>query len=897
MSAPLSRKLALSPEDWFWATWRNLPPLPRPKTPAFDLAAGLERLARVPEAPFYTEGWNWSRARISSGLGEEEARFWLTAMLGTGRELSPEKMARSWKKAKHADHALEALPGLLLKRETALPEEFWLPLLRLYPLSDVFQQFARAEREMASDASFRRNWTSLANSISLARGFRAHGLPYLTPEEKSELAEAVRGQLDLNAWPSDAYEPVPLALSLAAALGFHNEMRSLVATWKPSEEPHRLTRDLLFGLGSAELVIAERERLKLSLERELHIRAWFAHTEFSALEPLRDTILAEKRKGEATPLIAALGLARGPETAAVMLELLARSRAPDAARAWLERYPECSVAVMVEAARGRGKVADGALSVLQTLVRKGHEEAVRAAVGSQPDRLSEALFGERVSGSAGVMPGWLTAAAAGLREKDAPSWLGARELPPLTTAGETIPDEGVALLLAALSRSTLAEPHPLVAAVRAHADAHALDAFAWRLYELWHQHGMKQKESWALAATGLLGSDGCALKLGPLAKTLREGARHRPAGLALECLKHLGTDTALMQLRAFTRIPRDWSLKETAQGYLEEIAAARGVSMEQLEDRMVPDCGLDPRGRRTFDFGPRQFEFALGPGLKPMVRESSGKLRPDLPKPGAKDDPALGPAAAAAWSVLKKQWAEVCKLQVGRLERAMVNGRRWSRAEWEDVLVRHPVMTHLAQGLVWGVFSTSGALEQTFRVAEDMTYAGPDDEPSELPVEALVGLPHPLQLSAELLGTWGERWSDYELTPPFPQLDRPVYRPEPDEAGKPELTRFAGIPCMAIALVDGLERRGWTRDSGSGYISEFRRDFPAAGVTALLENEPGAAIWDIRNSDDQTIPRVTFHRHVSGDLDRSPGNRIPLDQVDPVAFSEVVADLSALTRR
>ncbi len=31
------RSIDLNPEDWFWATWRNLTPLPRPEPQPFDL--------------------------------------------------------------------------------------------------------------------------------------------------------------------------------------------------------------------------------------------------------------------------------------------------------------------------------------------------------------------------------------------------------------------------------------------------------------------------------------------------------------------------------------------------------------------------------------------------------------------------------------------------------------------------------------------------------------------------------------------------------------------------------------------------------------------------------------------------------------------------------------------
>ena len=133
--------------------------------------------------------------------------------------------------------------------------------------------------------------------------------------------------------------------------------------------------------------------------------------------------------------------------------------------------------------------------------------------------------------------------------------------------------------------------------------------------------------------------------------------------LGLECLRAIGTDTALMQLNSIAVKLRFRALQNKARQFMDDIAAARGLSRTQLEDRIVPDLDLDERGGRVFDFGPRRFHFVLGPDLKPLVRDEAGKLKSDLPKPGAKDDGNKAGAAVAAWKVLKKQVRETIKAQ------------------------------------------------------------------------------------------------------------------------------------------------------------------------------------------------------------------------------------------
>ena len=90
-------------------------------------------------------------------------------------------------------------------------------------------------------------------------------------------------------------------------------------------------------------------------------------------------------------------------------------------------------------------------------------------------------------------------------------------------------------------------------------------------------------------------------------------------------LRAIGTDVALMQLNGIAQKLKFKALQDGAREAMEEIAREKGMTKSELEDRIVPDCGLDERGARTFDYGPRQFEFVLGREMKPMVRDTAGK--------------------------------------------------------------------------------------------------------------------------------------------------------------------------------------------------------------------------------------------------------------------------------
>jgi hypothetical protein len=402
-----------------------------------------------------------------------------------------------------------------------------------------------------------------------------------------------------------------------------------------------------------------------------------------------------------------------------------------------------------------------------------------------------------------------------------------------------------------------------------------------------------------MAALGLLGSDDAAMKLTPLIRAWPGESQHPRAVFGLECLRTIGSDAALMQLNGIAQKLLSKGLKAKAAEMMGAVAKDRGLSRAELEDHIVPDCDLDERGTRVFDFGPRQFHFALGPEMKPMVRDETGKLRDDLPRPGARDDPAMAAAAVDNWKRLKKQVREVAKIQARRLEQAMVTGRRWTPANFEALLVRHPLMINLVRLVLWGGYDQAGKLVTTLRVTEERDYADVHESAYHLEGIATVGVVHPLHLSEEQRSAWGEIFADYALIPPFPQLGRKVHRLEPDEVNAKEIIRNKGIQVPAVTLLGILERHGWDRGMAGdgGVVAYHSKPFEWANVTAVIQYE-GIPIGDPDDWEDQVVERCFFvpgldtprmypkHKHA-----------MPLGRVDPVVVSEVLGTLGVLASK
>jgi hypothetical protein len=902
---PLEVVRQVEAEPPFWVRLPGQPWVSKPKPAAepFDLEGCLQRVRTGYEPKGYRDK-AWRKSRIAPALAPEEARFWLEAMTRAeyGWKEKPEDLARTLAKGDYRRPlSVTAIVKKIREAKSWPGTDIALALGNLLSPGQFFDLLS-GKRLVKND-----NWHAV---FTVLEGFREYILPSLTEAEAAAARDALRERLD----PADD-KSIPW--TLAAYLGMTEELREHAAAWPDGhfeggrclswvEWPHVIA----FNLGDGKLTESVVRRTKIDLLSVAHVRAWLALTKWHALDLVRDAIVG-RDKASAEPTTRAFAGVRAPEAAPFMLELKLTSKGPAPARQWLDDNPAEAIAGLVPVAAGKGKLADAAVEYLREADRLGRgpfiEEQLRQTSAEVAGQVRGRVFGrpEKVHAvlDARSTPPWLRDAVKGVDAANVklPDWVRPTNLPPLLVGGRRLTEGQLTAVLAALKQTGPARG-PLVEGLRRHADAAARDAFAWRLFELWLGEGAPTKEKWAFAALGHLGGDAAALKLGALVRAWPGEGQHKRAVEGLECLRAIGTDTALMQLNGIAQRVKFKAIQSEARQLVAAVAEDRGLTREQLEDRIVPDLGLDERGGRTLDFGPRQFRTALGPDLRPLVRDGDGKLKEDLPKPGAKDDADRAAAAVADWKLLKKQLREAVKVQAFRLEQAMVIGRRWTPDEFAALLVRHPLLVNLVRWLLWAGYDARGKRVAAFRVTEEREYADARDKACPLKGAAAVGVVHPLHLAEAERAAWGEVFADYEIIPPFPQLGRPVYRVEGDEAKETELTRFAGVRIPGVSVAGHLERSGWQRGllHDHGDFHEHYKQFPGANVTAVAEYDESLWAYDIADPHSVAVKRCTFLKGLVApewSWRRQPPKPLPLGKVDPVALSEVLADLTFLASK
>ncbi|HEU5031264.1 MAG TPA: DUF4132 domain-containing protein [Spirillospora sp.] len=552
--------------------------------------------------------------------------------------------------------------------------------------------------------------------------------------------------------------------------------------------------------------------------------------------------------------------------------------------AMIERFPLRAVRLLAE----RGEESEQAARLLGALVR-ARPDLSTAEPAARARAVIEAVEAARApEAPEAAVPKALRKPA----KEGAPGWAPPALLPQILLRGRehALPEAATASLLAALGKAS--PKRPPAAALREALDAldpASLAGFGWALFEHGRSIGEESRMVWAqLCWTG---DDETMRRIGAMARAAT-GQSHIKAPLnGLDVLAASGSDTALLQLHLVADKARPKRLKNKAGKLLNQVAEARGLTRDELADRMVPDFGLDDAGGMTLDYGPRSFRVGFDEQLRPVVHDDKGKPRKSLPKPGAKDDVDLADAARRAFGGLKKDVRGAASDLVRRTERAMVRQRRWSVVDFRRLFADHPLACHLARRLVWLSEDEDGAAT-AFRIAEDRSFAGVDDEAFALPGSGAVLVAHPLRLG-ETVAAWSELFADYEILQPFPQLGRPVGALTERERASDRIERFTGTRVGVGALL-GLEREGWRRgpSGDGGGQSTMRFDAPT-GHTVVLDVYPGFPAMSPASWEEQTLEGVWITDHDAFDYG---GNKseATFAELDDVTASELLYALKTV---
>ena len=339
------------------------------------------------------------------------------------------------------------------------------------------------------------------------------------------------------------------------------------------------------------------------------------------------------------------------------------------------------------------------------------------------------------------------------------------------------------------------------------------------IYLFWKENGAEAKKKMIMVPYCIYGSDTQILRLKTQLKDWAEASRGAIAAFVVNAIAMNGGSVALVMIDGISvKFPNN-QVKNAAKAAFSFAAKALEIPEDELSDKIVPTLGFNKEGEKILDYGPRNFTITLMPDFSLSIFDNEKqKAIKSMPAPGANDDAVKATAAKKEFSELKKQIKATVQSQTNRLEKVLMNGRRWTAGSWNTLFVENPIMHRFATALIWGVYD-GDKLTGTFRYMEDGTFNTVDEEEYTLPEKAAITLVHPIELEEEVLAGWKEQLDDYEIVQPIPQLTAPIIVLGEKETDGNKITRYNGLTVKS-GKISGMAKkhnmvRGEVWDAGS----------------------------------------------------------------------------------
>ncbi len=570
-----------------------------------------------------------------------------------------------------------------------------------------------------------------------------------------------------------------------------------------------------------------------------------------------------------------------------LAESLSKKRAAPVAKAYYERRPDLAVAALEPIVKNDAKLSPFAKPVLEAILRQHPELG-----GSTPAKPVAKVAAQSDVPAALAKPPELR------KPVTLDSWQAG--LPQvLLENGKALPDVAVTNLLLLLHQAPLNTqvPNAALAEVKRTCSRESLAAFAWALFENWLGVGGSSKEGWAFAAMGHLGDDECARKLAPLVRAWPGESQHARAVAGLDVLGAIGTDVALMHLHGIAQKVKFKGLQEKARLKMDALAKARGLTAEELADRLVPDSsGSTRRGRcRSTSARARSPSVSTkssSPTCSTHPERASGTC-PSRTRATTPRKPKRLPSASRR-SRRTLAPSRPCRSSASRLRCAPKGGGRRATSNRSSSITRSSCTSRAgssgpARRMLPSPFGVSARKRASLFVSPRIrSYVSADDRAVVLPKGASVGLVHRLDLDAKTIAAWGDHFGRYELLQPFDQLGRALFTIEDKEKKSATLDRTKGMK-VKTGKVLGLEARGWRKGAAqdAGWVWDMEKTIGGFELTLPLGG--GLCMgWHEGTPSEQELGAVG----ISGKEEKK--SKATFGMLSPVVFSEFVRELEML---
>lgn len=407
------------------------------------------------------------------------------------------------------------------------------------------------------------------------------------------------------------------------------------------------------------------------------------------------------------------------------------------------------------------------------------------------------------------------------------------------------------------------------------------------LFERWLDNKGNAAQEWAVLLVDDYGDDRLVPLFLQAVKQWNKKSKPK-TNKVIGWLGRLGSVYALSQVKQIYEGRYSESIIDQSRSVLSEVAAKRGMTLEELFEELTPSLDYTAEGL-VLDVGGQVYHARFDTkGALVMVHEN-GKVTKAFPTCKKDDDPALHKAAKAKLSFFKKSLKPILKQQAVNFERYLHQGKAWPTSRWQKLFYHHPLLAALGQSLIWDG-ELAGGQRVAFRISDEMDLLTVDDDTVVLDNLVSVRLWHPLEWEDKAAAAWKAHLKDYKLKAMIEQVDAPVHRLDEDALVLDTLTHRQGYAAIQASFRHILTKNGFLQEA-TGDGGRFYSHYCVVGARELMVNfhHTAMSVW-LELEEESAIEKVTFY-------DSAAKRDRTLDQVNPRLIAWIIAILDQIAAK
>lgn len=321
--------------------------------------------------------------------------------------------------------------------------------------------------------------------------------------------------------------------------------------------------------------------------------------------------------------------------------------------------------------------------------------------------------------------------------------------------------------------------------------------------------------------------------------------------------------------------------------YLQAAAEEQGVTVNEIEDMAVDDCGLE-NGTRSYMFDDYKAELLITSVGKTDIKWYKPDGSPQKSVPAAVKE-----SNAAKLKKIKdtaKQVEQTLTAQRDRIDRMFRDDRRLSWESFKQYYFEHGLVSYLAKNIIWNFHKGDTMVSAIYL---NNYWVNQQNEIADITGAETVSLWHPVQATIDEIRTWRQFLVFHQLLQPLKQAYREVYLLTDAEVNTRTYSNRMAAHILRQHQFNSLAKsRSWRY----ALMGAYDNGIDSQKATLVLpQYNLRAEYWISEVNADGQYNDTGIWNYVSTDqvrfINTGTNETVELVNVPPLVFSEVMRDV------